>query len=1662
LSDAKDFLGIPLDTTHHTSDGRPIQVNYDGRVIRELLSVRLSSMNEPTSEFDADEVLIAAFLECYRRGERPPLSEFAANHPELAERVRSLVSAMLVLEGLGMESEADRQPGPLASLADVPTRLGDYRILGRIGEGGMGAVYEAERESLRSRVALKVMHPRFRTSPDYLRRFHNEARSAAQLHHTNIVSVFDFGEHDGVCYYAMQYIAGHSLDEILADIRRHRLHQGQGPVAPVQAEPEATTKEQASPSHAFHDAGRNGAAPDPLMRTITRGLFTGQFGKVGGGGLDVERTPVPAPAPVEPATDARADASNNLGFGFGWTKDVAPLSARDADRGHRDSASGSLTSSLVGQGEHGYYKEVARLGAQVADALVYAHERGVLHRDIKPSNLLLDAVGNVWVTDFGLAKFEEGEDLSQSHDVVGTLRYMAPERFRGVSDRRCDIYSLGATLYELSTLRPVFESADRLRLIDQIVRETPAPPRQLDQGIPRDLETIILKALAKDPKDRFAMADELAAELRRFRENRPIQSRPIPAYERVWRWCKRNRAQAALMTLAAGLTVMIAVGATVAAWTYRGQRDDLRHEQERTTTSLNRAEYAEHEARLALGKSLLAEGAALERTGLSGQRFDSLHALGEAARVLGADARGRDHLPEIRDLAIAALGLTDLRVRVRQDCISVSEMCIDFVHERYAGSDHSGEIVIRRLHDNGQLFRLRGPDRADFQQFSPTFSPDGEMLVAGYTSSSQQTLLRIWQLEPQELLGSVMGRQPLIFHPDDDRLLIGDPSGGLSVWSRRKRRIIRRLPLDFTPNSLSLDRAGSLLAVNNADLAAPRVVILDVESGRVHSELSKQVGLGALALSADGRLLAVGGSDQDPRVTVWDVARKSISSVLQGHAAETIGIQFAHTGFLLATSSFDHTTRLWDAVSGEPLAVTRGANLSVFSRDDQRMAFKDGGKVGIWDVATGAECRTLHPAIIGNRSDGLDATRVGCADISPDNEWLATGGADGAHLWETDTGRELGRLKAGYCDSVLFHPDGKSLISSGEWGLYRWPIRCDTKGESETARIGPPELLRETAGVEWRNTILLPDRRTLAMIDNPSARVLLIDSSHPHPAWSRAPALDSGENRRMTSLTASPDGRWLAAGGWRESGVRVWDLVHRRLTRYLRPADAIGDVFFYVAFSADGHWLVSCTGSHLIGLSYSFWRVGTWELDHQIHQERNGTARGAPAFTGDGRLMSLGIAPDQVMLADAASGRQLARLTTLQPLTPVPLVFSHDGTKLVASTRQKTFLVWDLRRIREQLIPMGLSWDAPADPIISASSGANGPGVRARRVTVVGEVIEPRARRAAELAEMDRRLAANPDDADALIHRGRLYTAQQKWPEALVDLERGLAQRPDLGDSLVLLAQAYVNVKNLTAALTIVEQCLARASDDTDARALKGQVLQRLGRLQEALDEFTRVLDVEPSRAQVQYLRAHVSLGMRRYPEVLADLNKLIARFPQNTDYYELRSRAHGWLGHRKQAHADIKLALDSPRAGAWLYNEVAWSLATGPIALRDPEQALVLAKKAIALAPKSANYLNTLGVAQYRTGHFAAAVNTLEKSLAAHEGYGDGLDLFFLAMGRYKLGQIANARADFDRAVRSIRERPLFREPDESEELELIRAEAEELVVGPRADLPTDVFAPK
>jgi serine/threonine protein kinase/predicted Zn-dependent protease len=280
-------------------------------------------------------------------------------------------------------------------------------------------------------------------------------------------------------------------------------------------------------------------AAAPPVSAEARGLLTGRFTLAEGaaeGGSPAEKAPDSAP--------------------------TAPLSGQSETTG-------------LSEAGRGYWQSVARVGAQVAEALAYANAQGVLHRDVKPSNLLLDGAGTVWVTDFGLAKVHDAEGLTHTGDVVGTLRYMAPERFDGRADARSDLYALGLTLYELLTLRPAFDERERNKLIAQVMHAEPPRPAKVNPAVPRDLETVVLKAIARDPARRYQAAQELADDLRRFVDDRPIQARRVSRLEHAWRWSRRNPVIAGL---SAALLLVLLTGAPVIVWKWlqaeRAQQDE--------------------------------------------------------------------------------------------------------------------------------------------------------------------------------------------------------------------------------------------------------------------------------------------------------------------------------------------------------------------------------------------------------------------------------------------------------------------------------------------------------------------------------------------------------------------------------------------------------------------------------------------------------------------------------------------------------------------------------------------------------------------------------------------------------------------------------------------------------------------------------------------------------------------------------------------------------------------------------------------------------------------------------------------------------------------------------------------------------------------------------
>ena len=499
-------------------------------------------MSESSDDRNPVEVLAEDFLARERRGDRPSLGEYVARHPDLAVEIQELFPVLLDMEvaRVGGDEPADHSAGPASRIVD---RLGDYRILREVGRGGMGVVYEAEQESLGRRVALKVLASAAST-PQQIRRFEREARSAARLHHTNIVPVFGVGHEGGVYYYVMQFIPGQPLDEVLKEVRRLR-RTGCAPGGTAAWASAIATEE------------RPGAADVAL--TLSYGPLHARARRRNSN-------------PRLSGYVRRATSLTDPGDG-----EALPMPAEQTRMRLKSSSSSDIFSSstdLTGSGRL-YAHAVARIGVQVADALEYAAEQGIIHRDIKPSNILLDVYGTAWVTDFGLAKVVGQEGLTQSGDLVGTLRYMPPERFRGQADQRGDVYALGLTLYELLALKPAFDDSDRVQLIRRVTEEEPPRLTQDDASIPRDLATIVHKTMAREPADRYATAGELAADLRRFLDDRPIVARRPSLLDRGLKLSRRYRS--AVIAGAVGMVLALAILAGSLGWIVRdrGARFEL-------------------------------------------------------------------------------------------------------------------------------------------------------------------------------------------------------------------------------------------------------------------------------------------------------------------------------------------------------------------------------------------------------------------------------------------------------------------------------------------------------------------------------------------------------------------------------------------------------------------------------------------------------------------------------------------------------------------------------------------------------------------------------------------------------------------------------------------------------------------------------------------------------------------------------------------------------------------------------------------------------------------------------------------------------------------------------------------------------------------------------
>lgn len=1164
-------------------------------------------MNSPHSEPDLIGRVAEAFLDRYRKGERPSLTEYIESYPELASQIRDLFPALVIMEELGsVEGPREEVSAPAPDKGKIPEQLGDYRILREAGRGGMGIVYEAVQMSLGRHVALKVLSFHGLLSPIHLERFHREARAAARLHHTNIVPVHGVGEHEGVHYYAMQFIQGQALDDVLKEVKR--LHCKNDPS--LGAEP---------------DAG--GDRSQSLAQALVSGIFEG--GKRPHAGYEGA------------SEDSKSQAVDYRGPSADAQSAICRPLAPDSHSCLPSTGSGTeLTSQPYSQ----YFRSVAQMGVQVARGLEYAHKQGILHRDIKPSNLLLDAKGTVWITDFGLAKADGADELTRTGDIVGTLRYMAPERFHGWSDPRSDVYCLGITLYELLTLRPAFADSCRPRLIERVLHDDPLRPRRLDPTIPRDLETIVLKAIDKEPGRRYPTAAELADDLDGFLAGRPVRARRTGIWERTAKWAKRQPAVAALAA-----TVLLALVGGIAATTWQALRATQAeaaalHEVDRNRRLLYSADvhlasqawHGEEGTASQCNELLLAHVPGLEEPDLREfcwrYQWRLLHpdsvvplpvvprAAGVAAgdRVVTLDGEGKvnawligDRRPR-EEWTLAAGGVRGVTLARNGEVAAVidrdgSPKVFDVrTGVRKVQVRAPSELINLKLSADGRFLAGVGRDKHarvwdttsgrelyDYRMIDPTarefdLSLDGKQLLASATAEGTLVVLyRAGKEKPTVLnpLDYGFSRLHGTLSPDGKLAAVAAAGNYIEFYDTTTgKRLKGKLPSRSAPVRVTFSPDGTQLAMGERTglvtlWRLPRQVLSADEpaapGGPVQIAAGKslprhlkghQAAIEALAFTADGRKLI--SISQDNTARCWDVDHQEESRVVQKGRGQIDSLSHSPDGRYLVEASMKDGIHLHDLTSTDPphALTTRGSRRAVFSPDGRTIAGGPDHCVTLWDAKTGDLLATLAEADPAEQDPVNGFSTLGALGFSPDGRWLAAG-VGALYNFSVDAPQkvmvfDVAQRKAHrtfatptQVSAVAFSADGKLLAAAGHNGtVWLW----DTSSWEEIGRWQGP------AGTKYGSILFLSGGQLAT--GSTAGRIDLWDVT------TRALARQlHGHIGLVSFMAVSGDGRTLATASCDRSS-KLWDTDTGRELRTLCREEGW---MFALAFSPDGNTLAT-------------------------------------------------------------------------------------------------------------------------------------------------------------------------------------------------------------------------------------------------------------------------------------------------------------------------------------------------------------------------------------------------------------------------------------------------------------------------------------------------------
>jgi WD40 repeat protein/tetratricopeptide (TPR) repeat protein len=1255
-------------------------------------------------------------------------------------------------------------------------------------------------------------------------------------------------------------------------------------------------------------------------------------------------------------------------------------------------------------------RRAAELVETLARAIHYAHSKGVVHRDLKPDNILLqkDEGGTIQdeikpqhptpssftpkITDFGLAKLliGGGATQTQSGTILGTPSYMAPEQAEGQHGRvspAVDVYALGAILYEALTGQPPFKADTVQETIRRVVHDEPAALTRLRPQVPRDLETICLKCLRKEPRRRYASALDLAEDLRRFLSSEPIGARPIGVAERGLKWVKRKPALATLLGVSS-VGVLGLIGLLGALWRNAEARAAAVQELASAQTLLQeRQEQLEFLDRGVKERQQLVDGKQLEIRRL-GQITDQ-----ERAKAAAAQATTRQAL-YIRDVELA-------QTAFEKEQIPRLLQLLEGHRPRPDQADVRGFewYYLWRLCHQEQCI-LRG--HKNYVRVV-TSSPDGKTLA----TVDFDGVLKLWDVATQKALPSPQDKLERIhavaFSLDDKLLATGSEDGTVKVSDRASGQVKAAfrahadaiLGLAFAPD-------GKTLATGSKDGTAKS---WDVDSGQLRfTFLGHRDAVRTLVLAPDGKTLATVSEDRTAKL--WDMTTGREKHTFIGRAQTWVSaVAFAPDRKTLATAEvypFDlHLmgyVKIRDAATGQERAsfeVPLGGGFSLaYSPDGKTLAVGGNhGTVTLRDVATRRIRQTFHG----------HSNRVFSLAFVSDGKLLATGASDTTvRLWDVVARPTPATLQgsARRLLSIALAADGRTLATGGEDLAVRlWDVAT---GEQRSTLIGPKDSINSVS--------FAPNSATLAA-GSSDATVRLWDL-----ATHRETAVLRGHQSKVSSVAFAPDGTALASASF-DGSVKLWDPTTGQelatLKGHTHPQ------VWSVAFSADGQTVASAGQDSTVRL----WDRTTGQLRDTLPGHGSGLL--TVAFAPDGRLVAAAEWDGKLNLWNVATKERF----TLDGHTAAVLavLFDPDGKTLLSGSRDSTVKLWDvatrqerftLRGHTDTVTSLALAHDgrqlatASHDGTVKLWDAAVDEGPRRAfpaKVSALAQELAWHRREADEAGEtrqwlaaiwhFDRLIQLEPGRAEYLSRRAQAYAELGRWDQVMADYSKSIELKTADKDAWFHRGRAHAHASMMTKALEDYDRILALTPQDAAVWLARFQVHARSGQWAKAAEDYanavaySQVIQLKAEIGWVQRYRATsrgdgldqvglplhpLQYNQRHWQAIAFDFSKLLDAGTTDAWVWRGRGLAYAALGQWDKAAADFGAAGNRQQtdADAWL------GAARARAELGQWEQAATACAQALGRRGNDASAWYLQGVIDAELHHYDKAVSAYTKAV--------------------------------------------------------------------------------